>query len=437
MPIGRTILILALLAGVSCWASLAARHASADDRMEWQFNQSDDPANQGHMTGTLIYGVPETDNIQLTGTCDPSSGAKPASVVFGADIGDLASGKDVELRFSGGGFDYALKGQVYRPAAEEGLTGVHADIALDDPLWRAFAEKDSLDYLVPGYKAATLDLTSGKDKIAAFVQACRTYAAAPTTPQAGSDAAAAGGNDAEKDAFNSAKELGTVEAWQAFLANYPSGFHADLARAYITKLGSGAPQPQAAVTQVAADPGPDPSCKERTKLRSQSSNTATKLTVINKSGQYRGVLWLDFNGEPKSYANLNSGEQVSLDTFVTHPWMITDGPGNCLQIVMPEAAEKVVVLTGPGGTAGAAKQAKPASVGTAKKKASAGCGKGQISIEGRCVRKQDAAGFCGPGYHLQGHKCAQGYVAPKHPKSVHGCPPGQAWSPEEGCHEDD
>jgi hypothetical protein len=35
----------------------------------------------------------------------------------------------------------------------------------------------------------------------------------------------------EKEAFEAAKSLGTVEAWDAFLSNYPNGFHADLARA--------------------------------------------------------------------------------------------------------------------------------------------------------------------------------------------------------------
>ncbi len=42
---------------------------------------------------------------------------------------------------------------------------------------------------------------------------------------------------AESEAFNAAKELGTVDAWQAFLKNYPDGFHSDLARAYIKNLG--------------------------------------------------------------------------------------------------------------------------------------------------------------------------------------------------------
>ena len=56
------------------------------------------------------------------------------------------------------------------------------------------------------------------------------------------DAAAASsrgdeGDNDQKSAFESAKELGTVEAWQAFLSNFPSGFYADLARAYVKKLG--------------------------------------------------------------------------------------------------------------------------------------------------------------------------------------------------------
>jgi uncharacterized protein YecT (DUF1311 family) len=59
--------------------------------------------------------------------------------------------------------------------------------------------------------------------------------------------AGAGPQSDEKQAFEAAKELGTVEAWDAFLSNYPSGFHADLARAYVTKLAApatAAPMPQ-------------------------------------------------------------------------------------------------------------------------------------------------------------------------------------------------
>ena len=108
---------------------------------------------------------------------------------------------------------------------------------------------------------------------------------ADATPPAAS-AAAGGGGDAEKEAFDSARELGTVEAWETFIANYPSGFRADLARAYIKKLGSGesaaAPLASTSVNTLIAKA--DVSCKDRTKLRSQNSKTPTKLTFINRSG---------------------------------------------------------------------------------------------------------------------------------------------------------
>jgi hypothetical protein len=52
--------------------------------------------------------------------------------------------------------------------------------------------------------------------------------------------------DPTEKAFEAAKGLGTVDAWEAFLKSYPSGFHADLARAYIKKLGEGAPAATAA-----------------------------------------------------------------------------------------------------------------------------------------------------------------------------------------------
>ncbi|MFA5900381.1 MAG: hypothetical protein WC829_14860 [Hyphomicrobium sp.] len=61
----------------------------------------------------------------------------------------------------------------------------------------------------------------------------------------------------EREAFEAAKELGTVEAWDAFLSNYPKGFRADLARAYVKKLADtpAAPAPSAG-PPVAASAAP-------------------------------------------------------------------------------------------------------------------------------------------------------------------------------------
>ena len=52
-------------------------------------------------------------------------------------------------------------------------------------------------------------------------------------------------DEAQKEAFESAKELGTVEAWDAFLSTYPEGFYTDLARAYVKRLVSEGPEAQA------------------------------------------------------------------------------------------------------------------------------------------------------------------------------------------------
>ncbi|MEX1060937.1 MAG: hypothetical protein WED13_07935, partial [Methyloceanibacter sp.] len=166
MSLNPTTLFLCLLAGAFGWPSFATRAAAADSFMEWQFYESNDPDNKGRMTARLVYGVPETDNIQVSGVCDAgaSTSAKFSSVTFGADIGDLETGKEIELRVSGGGFDHALKGQIHRATGEEGLSGVLVNLEHDNPLWGAMDEKDSLDYLVPGYKAATLDLGRGRDK---------------------------------------------------------------------------------------------------------------------------------------------------------------------------------------------------------------------------------------------------------------------------------
>jgi hypothetical protein len=422
--------------------------------MSWQFHEANDPDNKGAMTARLIYGVPETDNVQVIGICDarPSTGVKYSSMTFGADIGDLANGQDAELRFSGGGFEQTLKGNVAR-AAEEGLNGVHLEIDNSDTLWTAFAEKDMLDYQVPGYRAAPLKLEPGRDKIKSFIEACRTYEKAVLGDQDG-DAAETGSDSSEKEAFNSAKELGTVAGFEAFLSNYPSGFYADLAHAYVDKLNA-ASKPQAAAPPpappapavVTSAPGPDPSCRSLSTLRSQNSDTRAKLVVINKSGMYRSVMWIDFNGQPKDYGGLNNGDQMSLDTFLTHPWMIADGPGDCIEIVMPHAGTRVVELTGQGGAVQAAPPPQikaspppaPAPKKTTQKPAAPKCRSRSVLIDGKCILKSNAPGYCGPGYRLKGNKCVQGaYVAPKvQKKSVHGCPPGQVWSPQELCHYDD
>lgn len=73
-------------------------------------------------------------------------------------------------------------------------------------------------------------------------------------PVAGNDGKLPSPQDSDvsaKEAFGVAKELGTAKGWHAFLASYPNGFYADIARAYIEKLGSSADTPAVASPAVA------------------------------------------------------------------------------------------------------------------------------------------------------------------------------------------
>ena len=79
----------------------------------------------------------------------------------------------------------------------------------------------------------------------------------------------------------------------------------------------------------------------------------------------------------------------------------------------------------------------PAKRKTEPKAAAKRCSSGRVLIDGKCIEKGAAAGYCGPGYRPQGGKCVQGYQAPKantplsseQKKAVNkGCPKGQVWN---------
>lgn len=236
--------------------------------MVWQYREAGGSAGVGRKSAGLIYGVPETDNVQLQAGCNsgPVKNGKSISLVLAADVGALTDGATIEVRFSGGRFKQSLDGLVHGTAAEEGITGAHIQAAPNDRLWQAMQERDGLDYQVAGYRRAHLKLRGGASTIQRFVAACDRFARLGGTPADQSSntpatsnvrvAGAAAGRSgspavSEKDAFESAKELGTIEAWEAFLKSFPTGFRADLARAYVKRLAAtgGRPTSKAAKSE--------------------------------------------------------------------------------------------------------------------------------------------------------------------------------------------
>jgi len=245
-------------------------------------------------------------------------------------------------------------------------------------------------------------------------------------PHAGKAGAQEAGS-AEKDAFAEAKELGTREAWDAYLANFPTGFHADLARAYLKKL-EGA---QEAAQPAAAAPPPI----------DDFPVAAGSWGGIVRSGpgqSYRKVDSLE-EGQP---VTLMARTDVMQDGF---PWfkIAYAGDGKGYQwggILCAVGAERPDIFK----LCPAATKAKSSPPKTASKPKP--CSSGRVMIDGKCIKKASAASYCGPGYRPEGGRCVPGYKAPpaNAPLSSEqkramgrGCPKGQVWNAAEGCHYDD
>ena len=81
------------------------------------------------------------------------------------------------------------------------------------------------------------------------------------------------------------------------------------------------------------------SCGLEGNLKSSNGNRAIKLRIVNRTNQYRTVNWLDYKGKVVFYKALNPGESYTQSTYVGHPWMTTDGPGNCKRIYVPRKSE--------------------------------------------------------------------------------------------------
>ena len=215
--------------------------------------------------------------------------------------------------------------------------------------------------------------------------------------------------DAEKQAFEAAKDLGIVEAWDAFLANYPTGFHADLARAYVKKLAGATPPPgpAPAPSQSAANlpPAQEVTCGKATKVRSELSKEPATIRFINQSDATLIIQWIDFKGALKEYGELQPGAELTQETFVSHPWIAAYQEGSCRQLFLPLPGASVARLLPeeqlPGSRKGdnddrgstpeqSKKSAQP-SKATIERRAKAACvDMGMIYLNGKCAPKTKA-----------------------------------------------
>ncbi|MEL6947791.1 MAG: hypothetical protein AAFO73_09190, partial [Pseudomonadota bacterium] len=243
-PFGTAGLSLAALA-VALSFSITHTAAIAEEApLEWSAGTPAAPR--------LSLAVPETDNVAAEAICGMHLSSGSASFLVGVDFGDQPNGAAVKLRFSGGGQETTYDGAVTRPDTEEGLYGVTVQLPFDDPLWARMKTQPLLNVQVPGFVSVQLPLNGAGPAIEGFINLCKANAQKDANRLRNGDgdgngdgngdssdtdgnALTDGAGTAVQTAFKFARELNSADAYRAFLKNYPTGFFADLARAYLER----------------------------------------------------------------------------------------------------------------------------------------------------------------------------------------------------------
>ncbi|KUF11503.1 hypothetical protein [Pseudoponticoccus marisrubri] len=264
-------------------ALAGALPAAAQPEREWSYDRH--LAQDIFETELVLsYGVPETDAVQARATCAIGAQAPYVALRLAIAPGPRAEGAGVQVTIRNArGDSYLYQAGITGVGAEVGITGVDLPLATDDPILAEFTEAGPLSYAIPGAAPVTLPLAGIGDKAARLVEDCRDIATLTPDPPALDPATAA------------------------------SAALCDVVQSLRSGTG-GAPQP---------------------------------VRFTNVSDGYRVLLWVDFEGNLTEYAALQAGLSYDVNSFVDHVWQVTDGPGNCVQVVTLQPGDSAVSLSAP------------------------------------------------------------------------------------------
>lgn len=93
--------------------------------------------------------------------------------------------------------------------------------------------------------------------------------------------------------------------------------------------------------------GIQPSCNALGQLRSDKTRQKITVTFVNRTNALCGVMWLNHNGRPVTYANLAAGRSYTANTYRNDIWMFTDGPGNCIETYLVRNGATMFEITAP------------------------------------------------------------------------------------------
>lgn len=88
------------------------------------------------------------------------------------------------------------------------------------------------------------------------------------------------------------------------------------------------------------------SCQAEGNLRSLSSQISTNIQFINRKPFRVKIYWIDFTGKRQHYFDLEPNEVRDQQTFVSHPWIVTEAGANqpCINIFFPNEKPGMVII---------------------------------------------------------------------------------------------
>ncbi len=257
------------------------------------------PAISGHVWGRftqvspdvtqtivdVFYAVPETDDVLVAGHCFIGAQGPLAAFSASADIEGLAEGEVAVLRFtSGNGRSVDVEGSVVGTQLEIGIVGVEVVLEMSDPAWLIIAGDELLRIERVGGQSGFTLTGNGPNTIGTFLSDCDNIA------------------DLVPDDY---------------------------------------PTPSA---PIGAQPG-FLTCEAFGRVSSRDTGAPIFLNIVNQTSGFRGLIWIDPNGQAIEMVNLNPGEEIVFNTDPGHVWMATNGPGDCLEMIQPEPGQAEYRLT--------------------------------------------------------------------------------------------
>ena len=76
----------------------------------------------------------------------------------------------------------------------------------------------------------------------------------------------------------------------------------------------------------------------------RESNRKTKFFIENKTSAELNVYWINYDGEDVFYKKVNAGDVFKQNTFVSHPWKITNSSGEVIKIVYPKSKDTIMSI---------------------------------------------------------------------------------------------